>query len=434
MANIALIIGGSPSSSRDVPIYDLLINAGHTVTYIDDSDTPAIGSYDMLVISESVSASNGRDWHELDIPIITTEPALYDQGYGTGNSTSSAGDETAKVNAADYITDDYSINDEFEYCDSGDDRGYITGWANDVKALLLIANDAARALMLSIEDGATDANDDTTTNRRVMFAHARAGEWTTDGEDIFLRGIDWCLGLDASGNNYTENLSAGSSAAGSVNNTVSMQETISNTSTSYPDISNTLSMQEILSGLTNSTPIISNIVSMQENLTGAMSSAGNFAGNVQIQEALSAASSVVGALSAGISYLSALSGSSASVGTMADIKTFIENLVSESASAGSLSIISGLVENLQAITQSVFSVVHTQASTEILNGTAAALATIQEHINGQITPNSRQTFHRKYNLSFVSSRDLSFQKSHDLSFAHTRKYTFNHSRNRGFAA
>lgn len=217
MANIAFIVGSpsSPSSTRDAPIKTLLEGAGHTVTYVDDSDTPAAGSYDMFVISESASDSNATDWHnDVDIPVLTLEVSIRDQGYGSGHSTSGAGDETGKVNVAHYITDDYSINDEFEYCDAGDDRGYVTGWSNDVKALVVVANNTSRALILSIEDGDTDANSGTAINRRAMFVHPRAGEWTTDGEDIFKRCIDWCLGLDSGGDITITSTVANVSASG----------------------------------------------------------------------------------------------------------------------------------------------------------------------------------------------------------------------------
>jgi len=201
MSSIGFIVGSpsSPSSSRDIPIKSFLEGLGHTVTYVDDSDTPAAGSYDMLAISESCSTSNAEGWHEVDSPILVFEPALGDDGYGSSASSSGAGDETAKVNLAHYITNDYSVNDEFEYVDPGKERGYVTGWANDVKALLVVANNTTRALILSIEDGDTDANGDTAINRRVMFTHPRAGEWTNDIKEVVERAVDWLLGNDSGG-------------------------------------------------------------------------------------------------------------------------------------------------------------------------------------------------------------------------------------------
>lgn len=434
MAIIGLVVSNplSPSPSRDVPLKTLLETYGHTVTYIDDSNTPMIGVYELIIITESATTSNAQDWHDLDIPILTTELALTNQGYGSGNSTSGAGDETGKVNETHYITDDYSLNDEFEYCQSGDDRGYVTGFANDAKALVVIANNTARALIVAIEDGDTDANGDTAINRRVIYAHARPSEWTNDGENVFLRCVNWCLGLDAGGNNYTEDLSntidatsaananaqfaenpAGNVETGDIlaglasftenpantseiadilNNNATFEENPQSNSELLPLLSSAAARLETLTAVQNMTDALTASLQATESLVNTAAAVGDLPNSQEQTETLAAVGQTIDAVSAGIEYIEVLTATNASIAIIEDMRTYFENLFSEIAVYANIDAAASLIQNLQSLTNNVFQLSGTVAAREILSNVSAAIAKINDVFLSNQRPKSRYDF------------------------------------------
>ena len=416
MAEIALIVGNpsSLSPSNDIPIFDLL-DPDHNVTYLDDGATINVASYDAAIISASCSTGNARNRHAENIPILNLENAIFDEGYGTSGSSSGAGDATGAVKVDHYITDGYDIDDTFEVS-TNSNRGYVSGWDNDVNNCLVVANDVTKAIILAIEEGENDTDGNPVVKRRVHFSFFRIAELTTAGENIFKQCVNWLLGLDGGGENFVENVSGIIQGSGSLVNTADSVENLTAVMAAAGQMVNTAQAVETLSGLFRSIGSQINTTAALENLSGVSGSQGSFGSNQQMMETLSEASQLTGAVVAGISYLEAVSGTTQNQGTIFDLKGYLENLIGVSSLSGNLNAFGGFVEILQGVIQNAFFLVNNHAAAEGLSGIIKSLSQLQESISAGL-PVSRYKFHRQYNLSFNYPGYHSFTWNRKRSFA-----------------
>ncbi len=192
--NIALVCGTSACSNAntDVPLYVHLTSVlGHTVTN-QSASVFGTSSYDVIVISESVSSSSTAWLKSEDVGIFTLEGANNDEfDLGTGGSSDGGGDDEINItNNTHYITEVFSIG-TLQVSTSTSNAGYMSGQSNDVYGLGdYIANSGQHKIVV-VEDGGTLTDSTTAANRRVFFGAQYFNNLNSNGLTIFQRALDW---------------------------------------------------------------------------------------------------------------------------------------------------------------------------------------------------------------------------------------------------
>jgi len=193
------------NAARDDHIYSIMVNTlGHTVTNFTDADEAGFdaGSYDLIVASESIGSSNTNWMKEKGAPIITVEGAQFDElDLGTGGGSLSATDNTIDItDNTHYITATYPTGVITVTTDNSG-LGEMNGWANDVQKLAHYVNDVTGAKLLAIENGGTLANASATAaERRAFFGQQDTIDFNSNGDDIFIRALNWAAYLDTEKN------------------------------------------------------------------------------------------------------------------------------------------------------------------------------------------------------------------------------------------
>jgi len=203
--NIALICATTTCTdvNIDVPLKNHLIALGHAVTtYIDTNHTWTPTNYDVIVISESVLSANTAWLKPYAVPILTVEGQNWDElSMGTSGDSNLGG--SLDINIVDnshFITSVYplgAVTINTAGTNTGNDLGYMSGWANGVKSLANYTFNSNWSRLEYVEKGDLLVTSGTAAERRVFYGARYFGELTSDGVRIFDRSLAWVSHLGA---------------------------------------------------------------------------------------------------------------------------------------------------------------------------------------------------------------------------------------------
>ncbi len=206
--NIAFVVDnpGSLHNEREVDYYNHLQNElGHNVTLFNDDDTSwTPTNFDALVLSGDGGSGDDAWLSNATVPILT----MYSQDYnefelGTGQDINGQ-EPTATVQMANHFITKVFGTGNIAFDDgvavNTPDRGYITGFANDVTRLISYAL-ATRAKLLVVQSGGLLSDGVSTAPARRAYLGMReyreSGRMLNrNGLKLFNRTLAWVAGLD----------------------------------------------------------------------------------------------------------------------------------------------------------------------------------------------------------------------------------------------
>ncbi len=164
------------------------------MTNFDDNDqawTPT--SYDVVVISESVSSGNNAWLKSQAVGILTLEGANNDE-FELGSGADSGGGGDTQINITDnshYITSVFPTGVR-TVTTVTTNLGYMSGWANGVTKLAHYNSNSTFAKLLAVDNGGVlQGGINTAAERRAFWGARYFANLTADGITLFNRALDW---------------------------------------------------------------------------------------------------------------------------------------------------------------------------------------------------------------------------------------------------
>lgn len=261
--SVLFVGGASPIDSADMHIADSITAWGYTVTYEEDGnfkdtylDASFFTPYDAIILSESISSSNGQPLQDVDyiIPCVNLEGYTVREGkwswvpweegvnelyWYTNKTPDIDGLSMIVTDNKHYITEEYNMDEEIVWSTEvvetiGEQVSYdlsanITGSVALAKSKSAAAN--GKFVLTAIPEGTMVPGSlaDVATKRMVIFAthkNSLAPAAATDGfRNIMKRSLEWVLGAESSVN--VQNLESGFSGVKLLTNPVRDLGTIS---------------------------------------------------------------------------------------------------------------------------------------------------------------------------------------------------------------
>ncbi|QPJ62540.1 MAG: type II secretion system protein [Candidatus Nitronauta litoralis] len=207
LMSVAFVVNnpGNLHAQREVGYNNHLANVlGHNVSLFNDNDqtwTPT--NFDVVVLSGSGGASADSWLSGISVPILTLYAQDYNE-FSLGTNRDTNGQEvlgTVQI-ANHFITRVFGLGN-FAFDDgvaiNQPDRGYITGFSNQVTSLISYAI-AGRSKLLVVQSGGTLVNGSPAPARRAFLGMRHYTEGgrvlNRNGLKLFNRTLAWAAGLD----------------------------------------------------------------------------------------------------------------------------------------------------------------------------------------------------------------------------------------------
>lgn len=193
---IALIVKDKVTpTTNDAAWKTWLESFGYTVTYEqDDIQDYDPTDYDLIFISDSIFAFNTAWLKDKDVPIITTERLDFPYlDLGTGSNDKSD-DQVVIDDNTNYITSIYNEGEVVTISDDSDKVSAMTGWSNDVQALVTAFDTPTEGIILFCEKGDTLADSSVAAGKRLFFGGDQYINLTEDGKTLLSRSILFMTG------------------------------------------------------------------------------------------------------------------------------------------------------------------------------------------------------------------------------------------------
>jgi hypothetical protein len=187
-ADIAYVVDNSGSlDASESAVINLLEGEGYSVKVLDGSFNP--NDYLVIIVSESVDSIsfNNKNYKTLFMSRSATKNA----GIGSGSLTSTYIRKLVINRRDNYITEPYSLDELEIYTTLNRMDNYIypikSPFPSNSQRLAHKLSDSNNILLLSI-DKSSQYNE-----RKVYFGFPVANSWTSNGENLFKRSIEWLL-------------------------------------------------------------------------------------------------------------------------------------------------------------------------------------------------------------------------------------------------
>jgi len=205
-----LVSTNSPLGGVDQTISDILTGAGWTVTtqtFSSAANTDADGKDCVLVSDQGNSLSISSLFFDYGVPLVIWEYGLGDDyNFGTASDrTTGTQTDTEVMDNSHYITSAFSTGN-LVVSSPAVRHSYVTGTGSGAEILTRIDSGGAGTgdpSLVVYESGATMANSTTAAERRVYLYFTTDGNFTTDGENLFMRAMDWAAYNTGGGSDYS---------------------------------------------------------------------------------------------------------------------------------------------------------------------------------------------------------------------------------------
>lgn len=205
--NVAFVVNnpGNLHAQREVGYNNHLANVlGHNVSLFNDDDQAWIPTnFDVVVLSGSGGSSDDAWLSGIAVPVLTLYAQDFNE-FSLGTNRDTNGEEvlgTVQI-ANHFITRVFGLGN-FAFDDgvaiNQPDRGYITGFSNQVTSLISYAV-AGESKLLVVQNGGTLVNGNQAPARRAFLGmrhYTEAGRvLNRNGLKLFNRTLAWAAGLD----------------------------------------------------------------------------------------------------------------------------------------------------------------------------------------------------------------------------------------------
>lgn len=188
------------SNTSDQTLAAILTDAGHTVTYISEADTPPTSGYDAVIITESGSGSAVAPYDTNPMPVGCFDVSWDDLRLATAASTVAAATNSVQPQSSHpSMTGLASPLEIFTSTSTGNARSVeLTAMATGVDIVALVDSDTSRAHCIAADSGAT-LTSGTAPNRRfgIGIVESRVLLLNANGEQYTLQVCEWLAGTSA---------------------------------------------------------------------------------------------------------------------------------------------------------------------------------------------------------------------------------------------
>lgn len=204
MASIGLVHDNPTPTTADNDTKTFLEAAGHTVTFINEtSSPPSAGTHDLIIISESGSASAVAPYDTYADPVMVWETAWADLRLSSAGASS--GGSTTQVDLTGHVSTT-GLPDPLTYI-SGSTSLYGVATStlpSGVTAVAVHPSTSTHAFAIVADAGATLTSGTAPARRAAMgLISTRPSNLTADGQDLVLAIVDWLVGGAAPPNQGT---------------------------------------------------------------------------------------------------------------------------------------------------------------------------------------------------------------------------------------